>query len=518
MLRFTRSSDEADIGFITWFPVHGTSMLGNNTLVTGDNKGVAADMSEKASSTPGFVAGFSQASVGDTSPNINGAFCESGPDAGKECSFERSLCGNRNEACHGRGPFFGSDDAGAASCYEIGRRQFVAAKDLISRPASFIPIAGPIRSAHQYVDMSDYSFTLPNGTVVTTCSASLGYSFAAGTTDGPGAFDFKQNNTDDPDANPLWKLASRAIHSPSAEQVACQAPKPILLDAGATTFPYQWAPNVVPNQVLRVGQLYMIISAGEATTMAGRRWKTAVANQAKSLGHTQDPLVVLGGPANSYTHYIATPEEYSVQRYEGASTLYGPNTLAANLAITETVSPMPSNHSLRSPNRTQLLPHLSATPPTNPLSPGPLPPDNRATSLSFIPAVLYDTPGLFHSFGDILTPPPARLAPGYPATATFIGANPRNHFRLEGTFAAVETRVHGAWEPWKDDSDWELRFEWRRTGLVGALLGESRVTVTWDVARDTPKGEYRIVYNGDAKRIGRGVGAFRGVSEAFRVG
>ena len=37
-----------------------------------------------------------------------------------------------------------------------------------------------------------------------------------------------------------------------------------------------------------------------------------------------DAYVVVAGPANAYSHYIATPEEYSVQRYEGASTIYGP--------------------------------------------------------------------------------------------------------------------------------------------------------------------------------------------------
>jgi neutral ceramidase len=33
--------------------------------------------------------------------------------------------------------------------------------------------------------------------------------------------------------------------------------------------------------------------------------------------------VVVAGPANTYGHYIATLEEYGVQRYEGASTIYG---------------------------------------------------------------------------------------------------------------------------------------------------------------------------------------------------
>ena len=37
-----------------------------------------------------------------------------------------------------------------------------------------------------------------------------------------------------------------------------------------------------------------------------------------------DAVVVIAGPANTYGHYVATPEEYTVQRYEGASTLYGP--------------------------------------------------------------------------------------------------------------------------------------------------------------------------------------------------
>lgn len=59
--------------------------------------------------------------------------------------------------------------------------------------------------------------------------------------------------------------------------------------------------------------------------MAGRRWKAAVADELDKLGiiSKNSGWMVLGGPANSYTHYIATPEEYGIQRYEGASTLYG---------------------------------------------------------------------------------------------------------------------------------------------------------------------------------------------------
>ena len=39
----------------------------------------------------------------------------------------------------------------------------------------------------------------------------------------------------------------------------------------------------------------------------------------------QDAYVVIAGPANTYAHYVTTREEYGVQRYEGASTLFGPS-------------------------------------------------------------------------------------------------------------------------------------------------------------------------------------------------
>jgi neutral ceramidase len=71
---------------------------------------------------------------------------------------------------------------------------------------------------------------------------------------------------------------------------------------------------VVDIQTFRVGQLFIIVSPGEATTMAGRRWKEAVAVESiRQLSHEldgQEPVAVLGAPSNTYTHYISTEEEY----------------------------------------------------------------------------------------------------------------------------------------------------------------------------------------------------------------
>lgn len=135
LLRFRRASDGKNIGLLTWFAIHGTSLYNNNTHVAGDNKGVAAWMTEQAmkeddSAADGFFAAFSQANLGDVSPNIEGAWCEDG--SGKKCSYESASCPDGVvTSCHGRGPFFREKDQGASSCHEISKRQATAATKLL---------------------------------------------------------------------------------------------------------------------------------------------------------------------------------------------------------------------------------------------------------------------------------------------------------------------------------------------------------------------------------------------------
>lgn len=77
-----------------------------------------------------------------------------------------------------------------------------------------------MKSFHTFQDMEYFEFELPNGTVVQTCPAALGYSFAAGTSDGPGLFDFTQNDVGEDDADPLWVAVSDLITTPTAQQVS----------------------------------------------------------------------------------------------------------------------------------------------------------------------------------------------------------------------------------------------------------------------------------------------------------
>ncbi|CAL5867365.1 uncharacterized protein PFLUO_LOCUS1581 [Penicillium psychrofluorescens] len=515
LLRFDRESDNKTAAILTWFPVHGTSMYNNNTLVTGDNKGVAAYLFERSivgddRFADDAVIGFSQANVGDTTPNVLGAWCEDG--SGEECSYKESTCGGSNEACHGRGPFFRVKDNGAKSCFEIGKRQFAAAKQLYDDQVN-TPITGSsfVKSFHVYENMNGFEFTSPfNGSAMKTCYAALGYSFAAGTSDGPGAFDFTQNATGPSTDNPLWKVARAFIHEPSPEQMACQAPKDILLDVGTLTLPYAWAPDVVDFQLLRLGQMFVVISSSEATTMSGRRWKAAIINGAQDMLGVSEPQVVLGAPANSYSHYLATEEEYSVQRYEGASTLYGPNELAAYVNLTLTYLPY-----LGSDADVAKLPTI----PT-----GPSPPINTNNSLSFITGVVYDGAPIGKSFGDVLASPDNKtFRPGDVVNTTFVGANPRNNLRQEGTYAAVEKKTGSEWTEVRNDRDWNLVFNWLRTNSV---LGYSTVTLEWEIEDSfysvgnptaLSSGTYRMHYYGDSKDVTGTITAFEGIGPSFTV-
>lgn len=166
-------------------------------------------------------------------------------------------------------------------------------------------------------------------------------------------------------------------------------------------------------------------------------------------------------------------------------------------------------------NAAYLAPDSSSSP-----DPGPSPPDNRDDALSFIPPVVLDNPPAGRAFGQC-TEQPKSASVGSVVSATFVGANPRNDLRLEGTFAAVEKKGDdGAWRQLRSDADWFLTYTWKRKN---PLTGTSEVVVEWDSAEDgegggvVEEGEYRFRYYGDSKNLIGGVRAFAGASDAFTL-
>ena len=473
MLQLTFDSmNEESLGVLNWFAVHGTSMNSSNQLISGDNKGYASYLMEKKYNgnltLPGqgsFVAAFASTNLGDVSPNTAGPRCI---DSGLPCDMVTSTCHGEMKYCVGFGP--GKDMIESTEI--IGRKQFDMAVRLKEYTGSKT-LRGEVSFRHSFVDFAHLNVTLANGTLVHTCPAALGYSFAAGTTDGAGDMNFRQGTNT---SNPFWDTVSGFLSKPSKEQMACHFPKPILLNVGPVSRPYSWEPRSLPISIFRVGQLFILNVPSEFTTMAGRRLRKAVRDVLIS-GGIEDPVITIAGLANSYSHYVTTFEEYGGQRYEAASTLFGPHTLSAYIQEFRRLS----LDMLK--NRTT----SSGTPP----------PDLSRYQLSFLPPVELDTIGAGLRFGSVAVDARDSYVRGKTVAVSFHSANPRNDHRIEGTFLTVDALDEdGQWQTRHVDGDWCTKYRWK--GGTGCY-GESFAEIHWDIPESMPQGLYRICHFGTRK-------------------
>ncbi|KAA0185812.1 hypothetical protein HAZT_HAZT009151 [Hyalella azteca] len=488
LLKFV-AEDGTDLGMVNWFAVHPTSMNKTNTLVSGDNKGYAEQLFEKAMD-PGslagkgkFVGAFAQSNCGDVSPNTDGPKCQ---DTGLACDILTSTCGGRVKLCYAAGP--GKDMEESTEIF--GTRQFEKAVELYNDPNA-VQVIGPVQIIGQQLDMSNYTVTLANGTATQTCRPALGFSFAAGATDGPGVFDFTQGMTED---NPFWTKIVNFVVETDPEQIVCHHPKPILLETGNYHRPYEWTSDIVETQVARVGQFVIAAVPGEFTTMSGRRMRDQLSSVFAEEG-VPGIVPVIAGLSNVYTHYITTFEEYAIQRYEGASTIFGPHTLEAYMQHYTMLA--------RAMLRGKAIP------------PGPAPPNLLKDQISLVRENVYDSTPFDYAFGDVLAQPYPVVYPGETVIVKFVSAHPRNDPLLGGSFLTVERQADdGSWEVIATDADWETKYSWQQTSK---LLGTSVATVKWDVPEDTTNGTFRISHTGHAKFLEGTIQSFLGVTEPFFV-
>eukprot|EP00075_Anas_platyrhynchos_P004629 XP_012952758.2 putative neutral ceramidase C [Anas platyrhynchos] len=485
-----------DLGLISWFAVHPVSMNNTNRLVNSDNVGYASLLFEQEKNKGmltgegSFVAAFASSNLGDVSPNTKGPFCV---NTGESCDNPQSTCPVGGAAmCMAMGP--GTDMFDSTRI--IGQNIYSKAKELYANASQ--EITGPLSSAHQWVNMSDVQVELNATHTVKTCKPALGYSFAAGTIDGVGAFNFTQGSVE---GDPFWdQIRDQLLGQPSNETKACHEPKPVLFSTGEMTWPHPWHPDIVDVQIATIGSLAIVAVPGEFTTMSGRRLREAVKSEFDSHG-TAGMDVVIAGLCNVYTHYITTYEEYQVQRYEAASTIYGPHTLSAYLQLyrglaraiaTNTVQDLPS---------------------------GPEPPFFNITNFTLVPAVTSDRTPVNKKFGDVLQEVRQHYRVGEVAKVTFVSANPRNSAEnmTEHNFLTVETYVNGSgkWQVVRNDASWDTRFYWTK-----GSFGRSNATIEWHIPNDTEPGIYRIRYFGHSKKTGTTlmpINPFEGVSSTFEI-
>ncbi|XP_038629463.1 neutral ceramidase [Scyliorhinus canicula] len=471
--------DGHGIGTLSWFAVHPVSMNNSNHLVSSDNMGYASYLFEQEKNTgflPGqgpFVAAFASSNLGDVSSNTRGPHCV---NTGETCDNPDSTCPIGGPSmCMSAGP--GRDMFESTAI--IGRSIYNKAKEL-SRTATR-EIQGPINFAHQWVNMTDVTVQFNSTHKGQTCKPALGYSFAAGTTDGVGAFNFTQGTVE---GDPFWDaIRDMFLGEPSNETQDCHHPKPILFSTGEMLKPLPWHPEIVDVQILTLGTLAIAAVPGEFTTMSGRRLREAVKHELESTGSLKDVDVVVSGLCNVYTHYITTYEEYQVQRYEAASTIYGPHTLSAYIQLFKGLAKAIAESSV------------------DQLPKGPEPPnfpDQKLVSLLFPNPV--DKAPSNTSFGDIVLDVQGSYKLGHVAEVTFVSGNPRNSVAsmAGGTFLTVERfeNVTGNWIVMYNDASWDTRLYWNK-----APKGYSNVTVAWHIPYTAEIGTYKIRHFGHFKTL-----------------
>ncbi|CAK6980900.1 neutral ceramidase, partial [Scomber scombrus] len=181
-----------------------------------------------------------------------------------------------------------------------------------------------------------------------------------------------------------------------------------------------------------------------------------------------------------------------LQRYEGASTIFGPHTLSAYI------------HKYRGLARAIAQDRVSALPS------GPSPPFYEKL-FSLLSAAPFDGKPVNSSFGDV-------LQQGDVVSVTFVAGNPRHSGDMrDKTFVTVEIHDNrtDTWEVVHTDASWDTRFHW----LKGSNR-QSNVTVDWHISPLATSGSYRIRHFGHYKQL-KGlrpvIMAYEGTSDVFRV-
>lgn len=472
VIRFRQNGN--DIAAINWFAVHPTSLTSKNKLISGDNKGYAAWYWETQQgidylNAEGFIAAFANSNPGDISPNLN--------------------------LKPGSGPT--EDEWQNAKI--MGQRQADAAINTVTN----IPVAGAIDYRQTYVDMSrqyvDGKYTV-DGLAHRTCPATYKSAFAGGSQEDGGGGEGLTGIIKEGGDNVLMRVLGYVIFWPSADLIACHETNQVTLTMG-TTKPNPMSPEVMPTQLLRVGNLAFISLPSEFTVVAGQRLRQLVAER------LQLPLdnVIFAGYANAYAGYNTTPEEYAQQDYEGASNHFGPHTLEAWMQTVDQLA--------------------IAMVDGRDVPAGPTPRDLSQRQISIAPGVVHDLTPPGKQFGDIAQQPNASYQRGQRATATFWSAHPKVTlaYQLEQEQAgllttepytmAVQYNDGSGWQTIATDNDWNTTNQWRRV-----LAAQSQAKLTWDIPNDAKAGQYRFYHQGAYKKIFTGQHLyFEGYSQPFTV-
>jgi neutral ceramidase len=202
---------------------------------------------------------------------------------------------------------------------EVLRLGLILAEAILRHREGGLPVTGPVLDRFSVAPLANVRTNdAAIGTLRTASQPLLGASALGGAEDGRTALYFNGNvegMTGDPSPDHGLKLPAL---DPRWLWFRSLIPwTRIAMGKGSV-------PRVTPLHVVRLGGAEGLVLAtlpGEFTTVMGHRVARWIADRAS----VRPQQVLLIGLANEYVSYFTTPEEYALQHYEGASTLYGPH-------------------------------------------------------------------------------------------------------------------------------------------------------------------------------------------------
>lgn len=328
------------MGCLNWFGVHGSSLPRFNHEVSGDNKGYAATSFETSHSN--VVSIFNQSSAGDVSPNW---------------IWDSNLRYSRGLA---QDPFKNAEQNGELQANKL--------QTIVEKFDKHSTLSSTIDNILIYKNFSniviDREFLQSENVFARTSHACLGVSFLEGVKEGFGlniivTFILKALTSLIKLKDIIYSLM--VSHDKKMEIwdfYRSQGKKNIFLNGhkkeifgfknlnklpvpgfinpvigifrsyfnNGALAEHTWLPEVLPIQLSRIGEVILCSLPAEVSTIASKRIENQLLAEFRELGINE---VIISSYSNSYCGYITTPEEYEIQLFEGANTLFGKWTLLA---------------------------------------------------------------------------------------------------------------------------------------------------------------------------------------------
>lgn len=479
-------ANQKPTGLINWFAVHATSLSNSNRLVSGDNKGYASWLVERdygndyKGDNP-FLAAFAFSNGGDVTPHV-GASPQPVPEYSK--------------------------------LVKHAKKQADHAKLLLKNTST--PLTGDIQFRHQYIDFTkiqvDGKYTGQGRK--STCKQALGISFIAGTEDGRGPKTFvctkngKNKSITIQEGMPYSSTSGNRCNIPFASSGTqsslqpCHGKKDVILPIGVKGYlknKHPWTPPILPIQLVKIGRLAIVGVPFELTTMAGRRLRSTLLE----ILAPEVTDVVISCNTNAYAGYVTTKEEYDEQHYEGASTQFGPWTLAAL--------------------RQSLAALATAIKQKRAVSAGPTPPKLGADQLLTVSYLKLQSPDLgavSTRLGKVRTDVPKTVKRGSTIKFTHWCGHPSHNNQGGKGYVEIQRQIGSRWKTvlWDASPNLKLTFSIVKVSIpeVGKVEIRSMVSA-WTVPSNTPTGTYRFYYRGQYRDLLTKMISYWGNSSSFQV-